>query len=139
MIIYLKEKGAEMRWSTVPFGKYKGKTFPEIIVRDADWFFWALPKLYGTLADEAQELAREHGPSKFRNEVGGAWKSNINLTWIIGLMALSLSTPTTLLPDGVLDCHTSICGGRFAANMTSERAVSCFGISGGTILVSTND
>ena len=31
MIIYLKEKGAEMRWSTVPFGKYKGKTFPEII------------------------------------------------------------------------------------------------------------
>ena len=39
MIIYLKEKGAEMRWSTVPFGKYKGKTLPEIIVRDADWFF----------------------------------------------------------------------------------------------------
>ena len=36
-----------MRWSTVPFGKYKGKTFPEIIVRDPDWFFWVLPKLYG--------------------------------------------------------------------------------------------
>ena len=58
MIIYLKEKGAEMRWSTVPFGKYKGKTLPEIIVRDADWFFWVLPNLYGTLAEEAQEQAR---------------------------------------------------------------------------------
>jgi len=40
------------------FGKYKGRTFPEIIVRDPDWFFWILPNLYGTLAEEAQELAR---------------------------------------------------------------------------------
>ena len=65
----------------------------------------------------------EHGPSKLHDEVGGAWKSNMNLTWIVGLMALSLSTPTALLPDGVLDCHTSICGGRFAANMTNERVM----------------
>lgn len=48
-----------MRWTAVPFGKYEGKTLPEIIVRDLDWFFWALPKLYGKLADEAQELARK--------------------------------------------------------------------------------
>jgi hypothetical protein len=47
-----------MHWSMVPFGKYMGKTFPEIIVRDPDWFFWALPKLYGKLGEEAQELAR---------------------------------------------------------------------------------
>jgi hypothetical protein len=40
----------------MPFGKYKGKTFPEIIVRDPDWFFWVLPKLYGKLREEAQEL-----------------------------------------------------------------------------------
>ena len=139
MINYLKEKGAEMRWSTVPFGKYKGKTFPEIIVRDADWFFWALPNLYGTLAEEAQERRAEHVPSKLHDEVGGAWKSNMSLTWIVGLMALSLSTPTALLPDGPPDCHTSTCGGLFAGSMTSERAVSCFGISGGAILASTND
>jgi hypothetical protein len=48
-----------MHWSTVRFGKYEGKTLPEIIVRDADWFFWALPKLYGKLAKEGQELARK--------------------------------------------------------------------------------
>ena len=53
-----QRKVKDMRWSTVPFGKYKGKTFPEIIVRDPDWFFWVLPNLYGTLAEEAQELAR---------------------------------------------------------------------------------
>jgi hypothetical protein len=47
-----------MRWSAVPFGKYHGKTLPEIIVRDLDWFFWVVPKLYGKIAEEAQELAR---------------------------------------------------------------------------------
>jgi len=52
-------KSKVMRWTTVSFGRYKGKTLPEIIVRDLDWFFWALPKLYGKLADEAQELARK--------------------------------------------------------------------------------
>jgi len=48
-----------MHWSVVPFGKYRGKTFPEIIVRDLDWFFWVAPKLYGKLADEGEELARK--------------------------------------------------------------------------------
>ena len=47
-----------MHWSTVPFGKYKGKSLPEIIIRDPDWFFLVLPNLYGKLAEEAQELAR---------------------------------------------------------------------------------
>jgi uncharacterized protein (DUF3820 family) len=34
-----RRKNKQMSWSTVPFGKYKGKTFPEIIARDLDWFF----------------------------------------------------------------------------------------------------
>ena len=48
-----------MSWSVVPFGRYSGKTLPEIIVRDLDWFFWVLPKLYGRLGTEARDLARK--------------------------------------------------------------------------------
>jgi hypothetical protein len=55
-----------MSWSAVPFGEYQGKTFPEIIVRDADWFFWVVPNLYGKLAEEAKSLRGGHGPSKFQ-------------------------------------------------------------------------
>ena len=43
----------------MPFGKYEGKTLPEIILIDLDWFYWALPKLYGKIAEEAQDLARK--------------------------------------------------------------------------------
>jgi hypothetical protein len=48
-----------MSWSMLPFGRYKGKTLPEIIVLDLDWFFWMLPKLYGQLGTEALDLARK--------------------------------------------------------------------------------
>ena len=56
-----------MAWSTVPFGKYAGKTLPEIIVRDLDWFFWVVPKLYGKLAEEAEELVRRARAIKIPN------------------------------------------------------------------------
>jgi hypothetical protein len=46
-----------MSWSTVRFGKYAGKSLPEILITDPDWFYYMLPKLYGSLRDEADELA----------------------------------------------------------------------------------
>jgi hypothetical protein len=33
-----------MRWATLTFGKHTGKTIPEIILSDADWFCWAVNK-----------------------------------------------------------------------------------------------
>jgi hypothetical protein len=48
-----------MSWTVVRFGKYNGRTLPEIMVRDLDWFSWVLPELYGRLAEEAEELDRK--------------------------------------------------------------------------------
>jgi hypothetical protein len=47
-----------MRWTTLNFGRHAGKTLPEIILADADWFFWAFNKdvFKGRLANEAAEL-----------------------------------------------------------------------------------
>jgi hypothetical protein len=63
-----------MSWSTVPFGKYAGKTLPEIIVRDLDWFFWAAPKLYGRLGDQAQDLARKVRTIKIPKSPACKWE-----------------------------------------------------------------
>lgn len=46
-------------WRPLKFGKYKGKTLPQIVLRDPDWFFWAFDEgiLDGPLGDEAAEIA----------------------------------------------------------------------------------
>ena len=102
-----------MSWSIVPFGKYKGKTLPEIIVRDLDWFFWAVPNLYGRLAHEAQDLARKARAIKipkkqgkksaveYRYEFGNRFSgfafvepdSFLNSRWATRLSYLDLSWP----------------------------------------------
>jgi hypothetical protein len=49
-----------MRWTTIGFGKHKGKTLPEVIFDDADWFFWAYEDdiFKGALAREIREVYR---------------------------------------------------------------------------------
>jgi len=50
-------------WDVVDFGKFrgKGKTLPQIVFEDPDWFFWALEKgaFKGDLATQAQEVGRK--------------------------------------------------------------------------------
>jgi hypothetical protein len=41
----------------MPFKRYRGRTLPEIIFTDPDYFYWALEKLDGKLALEAEEIA----------------------------------------------------------------------------------
>jgi hypothetical protein len=48
----------KMTWTTVPFGQNIGKTLPQIILSDPNWFFWAVKILYGPLATEAEALVR---------------------------------------------------------------------------------
>jgi hypothetical protein len=45
-----------MPWSTVNFGKHSGKTLPQIVFGDPDWFFWAIEEnvFKGPLRREAR-------------------------------------------------------------------------------------
>jgi hypothetical protein len=47
-----------MRWTTLNFGKHAGESLPQIILSDADWFFWAVDRgvFKGKLAEEAEYL-----------------------------------------------------------------------------------
>ncbi len=31
-----------MAWTPLNFGKYKGKSLPQVLFADPDWFFWAV-------------------------------------------------------------------------------------------------
>ena len=49
-----------MARTVLTFGKHAGKTLPQVLFNDPDWFYWAMEKNYfkdkGKLLDEAQEL-----------------------------------------------------------------------------------
>lgn len=64
-----------MPWSIVGFGKHKGKTLPQIIFSDPDWFFWAFEKEVfknkGSLDTEAQEVYRKARRIRILNNDNG--------------------------------------------------------------------
>jgi hypothetical protein len=46
-------------WTTLNFGKHAGKTLPQVVLSDPNWFFWAVSNdvFNGPLASEAAILA----------------------------------------------------------------------------------
>jgi len=46
-----------MPWSVVSFGRHRGKTLPQIVFHDPDWFFWAYEQ--GVFKADLQEQAEE--------------------------------------------------------------------------------
>jgi hypothetical protein len=55
----------EMNWNTLNFGKHKGKSLPQVLFTDPDWFFWAVENnvfdsrpLFKTQAQDLYRKAR---------------------------------------------------------------------------------
>lgn len=50
-------------WLQFPYGEYKGKTFPQIVLSDPDWFFYKMEvndfRNRGRLTEEAEEINRK--------------------------------------------------------------------------------
>ena len=38
----MKEEKSIRNWTVVDIGKYQGKTLPQILFKDPDWFFWSV-------------------------------------------------------------------------------------------------
>jgi hypothetical protein len=64
-----------MKWTPLPFGKHAGKTLPEIILKDADWFFWAMGKraFNGWLGIQAKDLCRKAQAIKIPKRRPSRW------------------------------------------------------------------
>lgn len=60
-----------MSWTELSFGKHKGKTLPQVLFSDPDWFFWAVDEktvFRAPFVEEAQELHRKATHIKIRQE-----------------------------------------------------------------------
>jgi hypothetical protein len=62
-----------MAWSTLPFGKHKGKTLPQIAFTDPDWFFWAIEEnvFKGPLRREAERIDARARAIRIPNNTAG--------------------------------------------------------------------
>jgi hypothetical protein len=63
-----------MTWTTLPFGRHQGKTLPQVILDDPGWFFWILPRLYGRLKIEADDLASKASKIKILRKNPRKWR-----------------------------------------------------------------
>jgi hypothetical protein len=65
-----------MRWTPLNFGKHEGKSLPQIIISDADWFFWALASgaFEGRFAAEAEDLVDKATAIKIPKSNPNRWR-----------------------------------------------------------------
>ena len=65
-----------MLWTTLNFGKHAGRSLPQIIISDADWFFWAIHAgvFEGTLAAEAEDLVEKATAIKIPKSNPKRWR-----------------------------------------------------------------
>jgi hypothetical protein len=79
-------------WSILTFGKYKGKSLPEVILQDPDWFFRAIEnhvlEKRGFARRPAISISRPV-ISKFRGPPPNTGTSTIFLTTVTGSVALT--------------------------------------------------
>jgi hypothetical protein len=70
------KKRNPVKWSIVNFGKYTGLSLPQIILRDADYFYWGLNNgtfSYGKLAREARDIEAKAKAIKIPKRHPGRW------------------------------------------------------------------
>jgi len=64
-----------MNWTVLTFGKHAGKTLPQVVVADPDWFYNAIEKIFfegkGKIFDEAQEVYHKSKRIRIPQNNGG--------------------------------------------------------------------
>jgi hypothetical protein len=65
-----------MRWTTLNFGKHRRKSLPQIVISDADWFFWAVASgvFEGRFAAEAEDLVEKATAIKIPKSNPKRWR-----------------------------------------------------------------
>ena len=65
-------------WATVDFGQHEGKTLPQIVLSDPDWFFWAVEERVfddkPLLRKQAREIYRKARTIKIPGKDPAKWK-----------------------------------------------------------------
>ena len=87
----------QLTWSTLQFGKHKGKTLPHVVLSDPDWFFWAVGNgiFREPLVEEAQDIARKATHIKIPRPDPENWRLKYQFTYDDKFLDLIIVPVTT--------------------------------------------
>jgi len=100
-------------WSTLKFGKHEGRSLPQIILTDPDWFYWA----YGSsifrepLDEEAAEIASSASAIKIPKKDWQNWRIHYQLSPDFKLLDFSIidsQTASQLPPNAIICTHLDL-------------------------------
>ena len=87
----------EFTWSTLRFGKHKGKTLPQVVLSDPAWFFWAVGSglFREPLVEEAQDIAYKATHIKIPKPDPDNWRIKYQFTYDHKFIDLTIIPATT--------------------------------------------
>jgi hypothetical protein len=123
--------GRARNWTVVNFGKHKGKTLPQIVLTDPDWFFWAVEKQTFDKSTQLKAQANEirHKATSIRIPSGSRVEYAIHPSArrLAGVSLVSTSTPQH---DGSSPTHTGD-----ALDLSMARKIAPYDKLGGKIIL----
>jgi hypothetical protein len=123
---------ASRRWSPVQFGKYEGLSAPQIVLKDPDYFFWAMeetPLKDNLEAIEVYEKARRIIPIR---DGSSNWRVEYCYMGPQGFYGFELVEPTRPRHHG-----SSTTTRRDYIDLAAARAFKVYDKTGGKMLISS--
>src|SRR3979411_2700750 len=113
-----------MHWTTLKFGTHAGKSLPQIVISDPDWFFWAVAcgVFTGTLAAEAEDLVDKATAIKIPKLHFKRWRVEYRYEDRGSFLGLSSLEPTRTAAITRPGCRILICHVFGAARRMTRRA-----------------
>ncbi len=122
-----------VNWTIVTFGKYKGNTLPQIVIKDPDWFFFAFEKQFfkGDLKSEA-ELINDRAR---RIRIPHEGSTKLVAEYIVHPSTNKLADLQFVPEDRPMHAGSSRSFRRDHIDLSAARSFSAYDKSGGKILV----
>ena len=88
-------------WTTLKFGKHKGKTLPQVVLSDPDWFFWGVGRsiFRDQIAEKAQDIARKATHIKIPKPDPDNWRIKYQFTYDDKFVDLTIIPASTVHID----------------------------------------
>ena len=116
-----------MNWSQIDFGKHTGKTLPQIICKDPDWFYWAVENVFASKSKELKEEVTLLYKRSCRIRIPKNEKGSLVVDYFVNPMASHKFDHFEIVNSNQVDnASTSACLRRAYLDMSVPRKIASY-------------